>query len=129
MKWPNQPIAPNPAKTVRFQIDYHICRVGDRRCWSRMSTPTRFSSTGWRWALITSQLLVVTFCVMDRILIAEAGHRAHFATAPSLIVGILVFPALLFLLFGSPFLVRLLGPVAITGWCVGAAALVFSHGL
>jgi hypothetical protein len=94
-----------------------------------MSTQPQVSSAVWRWALIASQLLVATFCVVDRILIAEAGRRAHFSTGPSLIIGILVFPALLFLLFGSPFLVKSEGPVAIIGWCVGAAALAFSHGL
>lgn len=88
--------------------------------------PHRFSSF-WRWALIVSQLLVITFCVMDRILIAEAGRRAHFTTGPSFIVAVVVFPALLFLLLGSPFLVRSHGPLAIAGWCVGAAALAFSH--
>jgi hypothetical protein len=87
------------------------------------------SSRLWRWALISSQVLVVTFCVMDRVLIAEAGRRAHFATGPSLLIGIVSFPALLFLLFGSPFLVRSHGPLAVVGWCVGAAALAFSSGV
>jgi hypothetical protein len=69
----------------------------------------------WRWALIVSQVIIVGYTIV------VSSRRVDL---PFLETALLVVPSWLFLFFGSPFLVRSQGKVAIIGWCIAAGLLL-----
>ena len=93
-----------------------------------MNARAHRSAVLWRWILIASEVLVATYLIMGFVLVSVGGRHARFSAGPSLVIGVLASLACFFLLFGSPFLVRRHGPLAIAGWFIGAAALFLSAG-
>ncbi|HVR35606.1 MAG TPA: hypothetical protein VMS21_07110 [Methylomirabilota bacterium] len=90
-----------------------------------MSPLSKIQLGAWRWVLIVSEVLVVGYMA----LLALSGRHALPPTGTALVIGVFAGIACLFLLFGSPFLVRSHGGLAIAGWCIGAAALCISSAL
>jgi len=76
----------------------------------------------WRWTLIVAELLVTTFTVF----VMTIGRRENSLThsMPVQVIGLFSGIAVLFLLFGGPFLVRSQGGLAILGWIVAATAIL-----
>ena len=86
-----------------------------------MSTHTQTAPLFWRWVLIVSELLLGSYLISMQL----AGRHARQETGAFLVVGILAFVAWVFLFFGSPFLVRSQRWLAILGWCIAVAAILF----
>jgi hypothetical protein len=86
-----------------------------------MTTRTQRGSAFWRWALIVSALVVVAEGIAVRI----SGY-ARQDTGLSALAAVLSGVALVFLFFGSPFLVRSQGWLAIVCWCIAVATVLFS---
>jgi len=70
---------------------------------------------------ITSELLLGSYLIAMQL----AGGHTRQETGAFLVVGILAFVAWVFLFFGSPFLVRSQRWLAILGWCIAVAAILF----
>lgn len=101
------------------------CDFGDAaQFWSvtRMSTRAPTATVFWRWVLIVSEVLLGGYLVAMQL----AGRHGRQETGVFLVVGILAFVAWVFLFFGSPFLVASQRWLAIIGWCIAAAAVLFS---
>ena len=79
----------------------------------------RRSQFPWRWLLILSETLVACFTVFVHL----ANHHEG-TMSPSPFIDLTAGVAIIFLLFGSPFLVRSHGGLAILGWIIGAAAIL-----
>jgi len=73
----------------------------------------------WRWLLILSETLVACFTVFIKL-----AERHEGTMSPSPIIDGAVGVAIIFLFFGSPFLVRSQGGLAILGWLIAAAAVL-----
>lgn len=83
-------------------------------------TPNRHA--GWRWTLIVSEVVVASYLVALQL----ADRRTRLDTGVALGLGVLAFVAWLFLFFGSPFLVRTHRWLAILGWGIAVAVIIFS---
>ena len=84
---------------------------------SRIQSPSVF----WRWILILSELVLAGELIAIRI-----TPLARHYTGLSALVAALAGVAWVFLFFGSPFLVRSQRWLAIIGWCIAVAAILFS---
>ena len=84
-----------------------------------MNTVSQKAVLGWRWALIASEVMVAGYVVVS----ATVGHKVRLDVGAPL--SILVFIAWLFLFLGSPFLVRTQRWLAVLGWCIAVAVLLF----
>lgn len=92
------------------------------RALDRMSTRTETAPLFWRWVLIVSEIVVGTYLIVMQLAVRHPRQE----TGAFLVVGILAFVAWVFLFFGSPFLVRSQRWLAIFGWFIAVAALIFS---
>jgi hypothetical protein len=81
----------------------------------------RPGKTMWRVILVAAQVLLL--CYLTALI---AGFSPRQMSGISGIVFVPVFVAWAFLFFGSPFLVRSQGAVAVAGWCIAVSALLFS---
>ena len=88
----------------------------------RMTLRTESPSSIWRWILITSESLLVTYMVAA----AVTGRDVRHASDGFVVLGILASVAWVFLFLGSPFLVSSQRWLAILGWCIAVVALLFS---
>jgi hypothetical protein len=87
-----------------------------------MTTPTTRTTIAWRWILITSELLVAG----NLVVVLMAGRGARYSSGLDATIGIAAFVAWVFLILGSPFLVRSQRWLAILGWCIAVATLLLS---
>ena len=79
-------------------------------------------STCWRWALIIAEVLVLGCDIAWVGFGWEAKKTSGTAIGFAAVAGI----ALFFLFFGSPFLVRSQGGLAILGWCIAFGTILGS---
>jgi hypothetical protein len=86
-----------------------------------MATRTQTASPFWRWILIVSELLLGSYLIAMQV----AGRHVRQETGAFLVVGICAGIAWVFLFFGSPFLVSSQRWLAILGWFIAAAAILF----
>ncbi len=86
-----------------------------------MSTRIETASRAWRRILICAEFLVLVYTVAMHF----GGRHVGQETGPWFVLAILVFAAWAFLFFGSPFLVRSHGWLAILGWGIAVSALLF----
>lgn len=86
-----------------------------------MSLPAQSASSFWKWALIIASLIVVA----EDIAVRATPYMRRYSGLSGL-AGMLTVAALLFLLFGSPFLVRSQRWLAIVGWFVAAASILLA---
>jgi hypothetical protein len=80
----------------------------------------RFGSLFWRWILIVAEVLVIAYLVFVNI----AARNGKLLVGP--VFASLIFAAWIFLFLGSPFLVSSQRWLAIIGWSIAAATLLFS---
>ena len=99
-----------------------------RSCWRRSKNPVfsmmnetsmRRPHLFWRWALIGSETLVACYIVFVKL-----AQRREDIISPSPLIDLVVGIALAFLFFGSPFLARSQGALAILGWLIAVAAII-----
>jgi hypothetical protein len=105
-------ITPNVTQLGRPIVNHATKKVdGDNRS----------QLTFWKWMLIVSSLLVIA----ANIAVHVKPNIDNYPGA-SMVGAILFGAALVFLFFGSPFLVRSHRWLAIVGWCTAAASILFS---
>jgi len=87
---------------------------------------TSSTSRSWRWAFIIAEATLASSFVIGVFIAPHFGWRGPFDSAAlTKAHAVVVVLAWLFLLFASPFFLRLLGGVAITGLCMALCALVY----
>ena len=86
-----------------------------------MTAHVRSKSILWRWVLGVCALAVVGEDIAVRV-----KPYARQYTGMSAVAAVLSGIALVFLFLGSPFLVRSQGWLAVVGWVIGAATILFS---
>ena len=86
-----------------------------------MIAHTQSKALFWSWALIVSALVVVGENVAVRVT-PYARQYSGVSALATVVSGV----SLVFLFFGSPFLVRSQGWFAIIGWCIAFATILFS---
>jgi hypothetical protein len=84
-----------------------------------MNAPPQKATQGWRWALIAAEVMVAGYYAAS----ISAGRSVRLDVGVPL--SVIIFAAWLFLLFGSPFLVRSQKWLAILGWCIAVGAFLF----
>jgi hypothetical protein len=82
----------------------------------------RRSSLFWRWALIVAESLVATFLIFVETIGGRENELTHSGVVG--IFGVLSGISMIFLLFGSPFLISSQRLLAVIGWIIGAAAFL-----
>lgn len=91
-----------------------------------MIARTARAAAFWKWVLVFTELLVVSYFATCLLLSHMAGRRMRLETDSIPVLGIATSIAIFFLLFGSPFLVSSQRGLAILGWIIGAAALLLA---
>jgi len=91
-----------------------------------MTTPTADSMRGWRWLfLVLESVVAVTFLLCVLLELFWGVRVEPQSQAWSVILGVLLMLAWLFLLIASPFFLRSLRGVALAGWIIAFAILLF----
>jgi hypothetical protein len=84
-----------------------------------MDTGPEKPASVWRLILIGAEITVLGYLLASFI----AGPKARVDVG--VFLSVIIFAACLFLLLGSPFLVRSQRWLAILGWCIAASAFLF----
>jgi hypothetical protein len=87
-----------------------------------MSAPAANSMRGWRWLFVILETVVAVTFLLDRIWGLRVEPQSH---AWSIVLGVSLMLAWLFLLVVSPFFLRSLRGVALAGWIIAFGILLF----
>ena len=91
----------------------------------KMTTPQQLSRSPWRILFVSLEVALVVSGVWFAIIQAAADPRMHIHSTTEDIVGMVFLISMFALLFGSPWFIRSLRRVALTGWVLGFIALLY----
>lgn len=92
-----------------------------------MSAPAANSMRGWRWFFLVLETVVAVTFIAPMLLERFWGLRVEPQPQEwSVVLGVSIMSAWLFLLIASPFFLRSLRGVALAGWIIAFGILLFS---